>query len=67
MPRNSGRPNSAAGSICQNLPCRGAARSGGMQTMAPTAATEAAKGPMKKRTPTEISNSPSAAEMPLRT
>lgn len=39
---NSGRPISAAGSSCQNLPRRGAGWSGGMQTITPMEAADAA-------------------------
>ena len=43
--KNSGRPISGAGSICQNLPRRGPDRSGGAVTITPTAADDAAKAP----------------------
>ena len=47
-PRNSGRPISAAGSSCQNLPRLGAGWSGGMQTMTPIDAADAAKAPRNR-------------------
>lgn len=65
--RNSGSASRGAGSMCSSLPRRGAGMSGGMATMAPTVAADAAALPSHRCTRAEISSSPSAPAAPLAT